>query len=792
MMFDGIGKGSRPLDNFFWIPDVTHFGLSIARLTTVTVTHFIIRRSPLVHSARFPQLLQQERLGYSSSSRQHSKRNSDTKIRRGPGFIHSFIHSFPFGHAIQYTIESVKIDRSITSLQTTISIMCKSDNASSINNVDNTSHADSLSTTSTDSSEEQHLTHSTATNDDDHHITHTDDDDDDMTQQQQSMGVSWWSPVVWIRRGRPYAAGATLMAYALYRSYYYYYYHYQEQDDNNTPSLLQLLVHTLTRAREMVLDYTRRNSSSPHRLVSHLWTLMEDALAFLAVATWIRAIYVVCHYSWNNDYREKVSTSLLQLAQTYIPAVQQKIDQQTNDTVAKGDEMLNKDPQRTLTLALPTHGRPTTNVLEELETFAQNEDKHWSTGQISGTVYHALAETDHNELMNRVYKAYAWSNPLHPGIWPKIGQCEGEVISMTGNMLHAPSNIGCLTSGGTESILLAIRAHLQYYGKQRSIQYPELICGSTAHAAVDKACDIYNIRKVVVDCSQYGHALNPAAVRRLVTSNTIMIYASSPTYPQGVIDPIEDLSRVAQEFDIGLHVDACLGGFVLPFLKDSEISVPIFDFRNPGVTSMSADTHKFGNASKGTSVVLYRHTELRHGQYFCYPHWTGGLYTTPTFAGSRAGALSACAWAAMVSLGEDGYRKRALAIARAARALASGILEIDGLELLTKRPYMVVCFTAQNDDEFCIYRVQDMMKSKGWALNAMQKPASIHICITANVVPRISDLLRDLEIAVVEAKKEGTAGLKKGTAGIYGTVGSVPAGAILPTLRAFTDLTLAP
>jgi glutamate/tyrosine decarboxylase-like PLP-dependent enzyme len=171
--------------------------------------------------------------------------------------------------------------------------------------------------------------------------------------------------------------------------------------------------------------------------------------------------------------------------------------------------------------------------------------------------------------------------------------------------------------------MLAIRAHYNYFGKRRGISYPEIVCCSTAHAAVDKACDAFGIRKVCIPCDPVTFTLSVQQVRKHLTSNTILIYASAPCYPQGVIDPIQQLGKLAMQFGIGLHVDACLGGFVLPFAKQLGYDIPAFDFECEGVTSMSVDTHKYGYASKGTSVVLYRTKELRHGQYFSYSKWSG-------------------------------------------------------------------------------------------------------------------------------------------------------------------------
>lgn len=232
------------------------------------------------------------------------------------------------------------------------------------------------------------------------------------------------------------------------------------------------------------------------------------------------------------------------------------------------------------------------------------ENTKWQKGKVSGTVY--PNDEGHTSLMNEVYAAYCWSNPLHINVWPSVNQYEAEIISMTANMLHGQKAVGATTSGGTESVILAIRSHVIYYGKSRGIERPEVICGSTAHASADKACDMFNLRQVFVKSDPVTFTLDPREVEKRITPNTIMIYASAPSFPQGVIDPIEELSDLALRYDIGLHVDACLGGFVLPFAKKLGRAIKPFDFECPGVTSMSVDTHKYGYACKGTSVVLYR------------------------------------------------------------------------------------------------------------------------------------------------------------------------------------------
>ena len=265
-----------------------------------------------------------------------------------------------------------------------------------------------------------------------------------------------------------------------------------------------------------------------------------------------------------------------------------------------------------------------------------------------------------------------------------------------------------------------------------------------------------------------------------------MIFASAPSFPHGIIDPIDDLSALAKQYDIGLHIDACLGGFILPFCQ-GDIVPRAFDFRLPGVTSMSADTHKYGHATKGTSVVLFKSSDLQHASYFSYSHWSGGLYITPTFAGSRPGALIACAWAALVSIGESCYQQRAQVIVEAARRIADAIKSIDGLKLMTQNPTIVVCFTS---DVFNIYRLKDAMSKIGWSLNPLQQPAAVNICVTENL--DVDDLLRDLRAAVDEVKASIPQQKIGGTEMIYKTIRMLPPAAVEFAMHRFTDASLAP
>mmetsp|Transcript_13248 Transcript_13248/g.27031 ORF Transcript_13248/g.27031 Transcript_13248/m.27031 type:complete len:651 (+) Transcript_13248:19-1971(+) len=455
-----------------------------------------------------------------------------------------------------------------------------------------------------------------------------------------------------------------------------------------------------------------------------------------------------------------------------------------------------KDANRKRTLALPKKGRTSKGLLTELKKRGAKENKKWEEGLVSGAVY--CGEEEHTELLNAAYAAFSLANPLHPDIWPSVNQFEAEIISMTASLMNGKlhglkdivdSVVGCISSGGTESIILAAKAHREYYCKAKGIKYPEIISCVTAHAAIDKACEILGCRNVKVGYDPETFKIDVAAMEAAITSDTILLYSSAPTFPQGVIDPISTLSDIAIKYDIGLHVDGCLGGFVLPFAKKLGYEIPEFDFTLAGVTSMSCDTHKYGYASKGTSVVLYRNKDLRRAQYFCYPEWTGGLYVTPTIAGSRPGALSAACWASMMAMGEDGFSTRVETIMEATQEIAEAVQGMEGLYLLGTPKSMIVCFDSK---AFNIYRVGDKMTKLGWSLNSLQRPACIHLCVTLRTVEHKEKFIDDLQQCVDEVIEEGNDGPLTGNAAIYGMSGSMPPGPINELLCCYTDVILKP
>lgn len=437
---------------------------------------------------------------------------------------------------------------------------------------------------------------------------------------------------------------------------------------------------------------------------------------------------------------------------------------------------------------LPKKGRRREDILKTMTEYSTPENVNWREGKISGAVYHG--DEVHQDFLNQVFGLYSLTNPLHADMWPSAMKYEAEIVAMTASLVNGgDKNVcGCTSSGGTESIILAIKAHRDYYAQEFGVTEPELIACVSAHAAVDKACDMMKIKLIKVAMTK-SFQIDLTLVERAIGPNTIMIYSSAPSYAQGVIDPIRSLGELAVRYRIGLHVDCCLGGFVLPFAKTLGFPVKSFDFSIKGVSSMSLDTHKYGYALKGASVVLYRSGKLRQAQYFCYADWSGGMYTTPGVAGSRSGGLIAQCWASMMALGEEGYLKHVDDIMRTTQAIARGVRDIPCIELLGEAEAMIVCFGGR--DGLNIYAVADLMSKRyHWSLGTHQSPACVHMCCTVRQVGHEAAFLANLRECVAEVKNNPDIAPHSGSAGIYGATAALPPGPVNELLKVYNDVVL--
>ena len=437
---------------------------------------------------------------------------------------------------------------------------------------------------------------------------------------------------------------------------------------------------------------------------------------------------------------------------------------------------------------LPEDGVPRAEVAGLVERLAVAEDSRWRDGYASGAVYHG--DPEHVAFLNRVYAAQSQSNPLHPDLWPSATKFEAEIVAMTADMLgarHADPAApvaGTVSSGGSESIMLAMKTYRDFARARRGIAEPEIVAPVTAHAAFDKAARYFDMTLVRVPVDA-GFKADLAAMAAAITDRTAVVVGSAPTFPHGVIDPIPEIAALAAERGAGCHVDACLGGFIVPWAEKLGYPVPPFDFRLPGVTSMSADTHKYGYAAKGSSVVLYRGKDLRQFQYYTITDWPGGLYLSPTFAGSRPGALSATCWAAMVSIGARGYTEAARRILETGAKVRDGVAAIPGVRVLGD-PLWVIAFATE--DGVDVFQVLENMGKRGWSLNGLQRPAAVHIAITLrHTLPGVADrFLADLRESVDEARTHP--GVSTGMAPVYGMAASLPGELVHAMLAAYLDI----
>lgn len=491
----------------------------------------------------------------------------------------------------------------------------------------------------------------------------------------------------------------------------------------------------------------------------------------------------------------------LQLA-LRLPSMQKKV--RTEMDKAKLDienKLVPKGEHVTRHLTLPSTGISTEQILAEMDKMDVEGASHtdWSKGKLSGAVYHGGEEL--SNLISTAYTRYLVSNPLHPDAFPAVRKMEAEIVSMCLRMYNNPTGAGTMTSGGTESIVMAVKTYRDWARATKGITEPEMIIPSSAHAAFDKGAAYMGIKVHTIPVDPITRRVDIKRVRRAINSNTVLLVGSTINFPEGNQDDITALGKLAKKHRTGLHVDCCLGSFIVPFIEaagladDERFKLLPFDFRVEGVTSISCDTHKYGFAPKGTSVIMYKDSSLRRYQYYVNTTWSGGVYASPSLSGSRPGALIAGTWAAMQNMGYDGYLNSCRDIVSCARYIARRIEdEIPELNIMGSPPASVVAFSAVDDKKLNIFEVGDAMSQRGWHLNAINDGAAhgkgVHIACTRLTIPNKDSFIEDLKDAVREASVNPSG---EGTmVAVYGLGSS---SAIGPSLvgelaEAFIDATL--
>jgi sphinganine-1-phosphate aldolase len=419
---------------------------------------------------------------------------------------------------------------------------------------------------------------------------------------------------------------------------------------------------------------------------------------------------------------------------------------------------------------LPKNSVEKNEILKKMQDY-RSHDVDWKNGKIFSMVYYLNDE--YYDFIKKAHNLYFSENGLNPMAFRSLKEFEREVVRMTINLHHGDDNcVGVMTTGGTESILMAVKTYRDRARKLKPwIRNPEMIVPDTIHVAFDKAGKYFDVKIKKIPVGD-DFKVDVKKLKKAITRNTIMIAASAPQYPHGVIDDIEAIGEIAQNHKIPFHVDACVGGFILPFLEKLGEPITPFDYRVKGVTSISSDLHKYGYAPKGASTITYRSMDYMKFQFFVYESWPGGIYASPSFPGTKSGGAIAGAWAAMMALGEEGYLKEAQRVIDTRNKFIQGIQKIPELKILGEANTCIVTYTTKNP-EHNIYLIADFLNDLGWNVDRQQKPESIHHTISPHHDHVMDQFLIDLK-AAVEFVKNNPKIEAKSNAAMYGMMAKIP------------------
>ena len=422
-------------------------------------------------------------------------------------------------------------------------------------------------------------------------------------------------------------------------------------------------------------------------------------------------------------------------------------------------------------MKIPEKGLARDQVLEMLREYKEG-DVNYQDSKTWSLVYY-LGE-EHTRFLTEAYNTFISENALNPMAFKSLKRFEHEVVRMSADLLGGDDNtVGVMTSGGTESRLLPVmtyRDRAAGRGLFRS-KKPEMIAPQSIHVAWEKAARYFGVKMVHAPLRR-DMRVDVDAVRKRINRNTILIVGSAPSYPHGVIDPIVELGTVAREHNLPFHVDSCLGGFLLPFVERLGYEIPTFDFRVPGVTSISADIHKYGYSAKGASVLLYRNMDYLKHQFFVHESWPGGVFISPALLGTRPGGAIAAAWASLKAIGMDGYLDLARRVMETTAALQEGIRSIPGLEIVSN-PEMSVFAYRSTEKKADIFAIGDQMEERGWQVDRLQRPEALHAMVTPLHERIIEEFIADLKESVKRVIADPSLA-KKGNAALYGMIAKVP------------------
>lgn len=490
-------------------------------------------------------------------------------------------------------------------------------------------------------------------------------------------------------------------------------------------------------------------------------------------STLLYIIFVIYIYNkYISKYLNKFKTLLHRRIKNleYVKNEKNKIVEQIKNDFFK------KNPNEKLIYTLPDTGYTKQKLMEQLDTYKNLTNKPVLDNKISGTVY--TCDNELSQVILQSFKKFQFTNPLHSDLFPGLQRMESSIVNICLDLYKGNENsIGNVTSGGTESILMSCKAHRDFGKDNYDITDPEIIICKSAHVAFNKAAHYLGVKLVILDEDPLTREFDVKYLENALNENTILVVASAPSFPHGVIDPIKKIGDIIKSFNfknnkkIGIHLDACLGGFILPFKEIIERQDLGCNFSNENITSISIDTHKYGYSPKGSSIIMYRDKSLAHYQYHVEPNWPGGIYISPNMAGSRSGAIIAGTWAAIMYHGHSGYLDKTKKILEIVNYIYKELQKIGDIEILAKPDTTVISIGSKKIN---IYLIGELMSKRGWSLNMLQFPPSMHICVTGVHTKQLGKtFIEDIKSSIKDIN-EGNIGEASGMFGIYGTSQTIP------------------
>ncbi|CAD8107555.1 unnamed protein product [Paramecium primaurelia] len=479
----------------------------------------------------------------------------------------------------------------------------------------------------------------------------------------------------------------------------------------------------------------------------------------------------------NKEYNQSLfgylKAQIFLLFVNYCPGVNSYIEKQKANALQSFSDSMERMTSKKI-LKLPENGIDTESMMEKLNDWIERDSKHYGSGKVSGSLY-VMPDKQFIKNAQDFCKHFLYSNPMHADLWPATRQMEAEVIRMTGDLFgQEKEGIGIVTTGGTESILLAMLAYRNWGESQKGINQPNIVIPETAHAAFYRAGEYFKIQVRIAKVDQTTFQVDVNDLKRHIDSNTVCIVGSFPNFAYGIQDPIELLASIAKKKKIGLHIDACLGGFTAIFAKDHNVDLGKFDFTLDGVTSISCDQHKHGLAPKGVSTVLFKTKQLREHAFFSIATWSGGAYAVPSIQGSKCGVGVAGAWFTMQSIGKKKYIEYSKKIMDATQSLAKQISEIPELKVCGNP--QINCVTFMSKEQWLnVYAIHEILTHQGWTISSVQKPAAVHISLTLQNVSNLKQYVHDIKAAIEKIKANPQEYKKGGEMGtLYGTTQKIP------------------